>query len=255
MGDILFRIREKYHSFTKAEKKVADYVLNHPEKVVYQSIGDLAVEAGVGETSVFRFCRDMNQKGYQDFKLHVAQAIAATCESAAADQLTGTVHFTDTVTQVVNKLFSSTVKSLQVTAKLVNGKNIEKAVNNLIQAQRIHFFGVGGSMIAALEAQSRFMRLTPKGHFSIDPHMQLMEASLMTQKETALVFSFSGETKDTIDIARKAKEGGGKIIVITGKERSALSKLGDIILLCGADEGPLQGGSMAVKGAQLFLLD
>ncbi len=255
MDDILSRIRRQYEGFTRAEKQVADYVLNNPHKVVYQSINDLAEACGVGETSVFRFCRDLDQKGYQDFKMHVAQAIAASSEEAAAIQLTGAVSFKDSLEEVVQKVLSSNVTALQETYQAVSLKDIEKAVQWLVDAGRIHFFGVGGSMVTALEAKNRFMRITPKAYLTEDLHLQLMEAALMDEKDVAILFSYSGATKDTIDVATRAKEAGAKLIAITRHEKSTLSKMCDIVLLCGANEGPLQGGSMAVKMSQFFLLD
>ena len=46
-----------YPSLTKTEKKVADYVFEHLENVMYISVTDLAEEARVGETTVIRFCK------------------------------------------------------------------------------------------------------------------------------------------------------------------------------------------------------
>ena len=255
MQDVLEHIRLEYNRFTKTERLVADYVLTNPSQVVYQAIGDLAGACGVSETTVFRFCRDLGQKGYQDFKLHVAQAIAATSQEAAATQLTGAVSFQDDLETVAQKVFSAHVSALQETLRVIRYEDLRQAVQWLTQARNIHFFGVGASGVAAMEAQSRFMRITPKTHMFQDLHMQLMAASLMTPEDVAVLFSYSGSTKDTIDIAAQAKEKGARLICVTRYPRSSLSKLCGIVLVCGATEGPLQGGSMAVKVAQLFLLD
>ena len=53
--DFLLKIRGGYNQFTKAEKKVADYILSSPKKVLFMSITELAEACGVGDTSVFRF--------------------------------------------------------------------------------------------------------------------------------------------------------------------------------------------------------
>ncbi len=53
--DIFSQIRLKYNSFTNTEKKVADYILENGEKVVYMSITDLAYACNVADSSVFRF--------------------------------------------------------------------------------------------------------------------------------------------------------------------------------------------------------
>ena len=54
-ADFLVGIRGEYNQFTKAEKKVADFILNNPKKVLFMSITELAEACGVGDTSVFRF--------------------------------------------------------------------------------------------------------------------------------------------------------------------------------------------------------
>lgn len=255
LADILSHIRMRYSAFTRAEKRVADYVLSHPQDVVYFSINDLADACGVGETSVFRFCRDLDQKGYQDFKMHLAQAIAAGSDEAAATQWAGEVSFKDSIEVVLQKVLASSISALQETCNHVNIQDIEQAVTWLAAARGIYFFGVGGSMVAAQEAQNRFMRISPRTHMTQDLHLQFMAAALMSEQDVAVLFSYSGATKDTLDIARQAKERGAKLIAVTRYPKSSLGKLCDVILLCGGNEGPLQGGSMAVKMSQYLLLD
>ena len=63
--DFLTRIRSSYNQFTKAERRVADFILQNPNKVLFMSISDLAETCDVGDTSVFRFCNTMNVKGYK----------------------------------------------------------------------------------------------------------------------------------------------------------------------------------------------
>lgn len=82
-----------------------------------------------------------------------------------------------------------------------------------------------------------------KAECSIDSHLQSMTASLMSGKEVAIVISYSGQTKDSIDVAKKAKEAGTLVISITRFFKSPLTHYSDITLLCGAREGPFQGGS------------
>ena len=47
-GDFLIKVRAVYNQFTKAEKKVADYILQHPKDVLFMSITDLAEACNVG---------------------------------------------------------------------------------------------------------------------------------------------------------------------------------------------------------------
>ena len=53
-SDFITKIRSSYNQLTKAEKKVADYILANPKDVLFMSITDLAEACEVGDTSVFR---------------------------------------------------------------------------------------------------------------------------------------------------------------------------------------------------------
>ena len=48
--DIFTSIRSHYNVFTKAEKKVADFVLENPRQILDMSITDLADRCGIGDT-------------------------------------------------------------------------------------------------------------------------------------------------------------------------------------------------------------
>ena len=75
--EFLTKIKSSSNQFTKAEKKVADFVLQNPKKVLFMSITDLAEACDVGDTSVFRFCKTMELKGYQEFKMMLSLDLGA----------------------------------------------------------------------------------------------------------------------------------------------------------------------------------
>ena len=52
-----------------------------------------------------------------------------------------------------------------------------------------------------------------------------------------------------------AKEQGAKIILVTRFPKSPAAACADVILQCGANEAPLQLGSVPARMAQLFLID
>lgn len=250
--NIFTTIHSKYNNLTNTERKVADYILENSEGVVYMSITDLADHCGVGESSVFRFCRSLSYRGYQDFKIALAHSITAENE---IPQLTDKVLMNDTMDQVSSKVLSSNISALNETYNLIDNEKMDQAIEHLLQAERVIFFGVGSSLMTAMEAKIKFMRITNKTECSIDSHLQMMSAALMTKRDVAVVISYSGSTKDTIEVAKRAKESGATVISITRFVKSPLTSYSDLTLLCGANEGPLQGGSLSAKISQLYLLD
>ena len=85
--------------------------------------------------------------------------------------------------------------------------------------------------------------------------MQVMAASLMTEQDVVLFVSYSGATRDLMETLRTAKANGAKIILITHYEDSPGAKLADIVLLCGAQESPLDSGSIPIKVAVLYVAE
>lgn len=250
--DIFIRISEMYAQLTKSEKKVADYVKTNPKDILYSSITDLAEKCGVGDTTVFRFCKTLKLNGYQDFRVSVAQAVAG---QNGQDSLVGDIELGDDVESICKKALFTNIAALNETYSLIDFHAVERAVELIAGAKRIHFFGMGSSSVTALEAKQKFMRILPNVEFVADSHMQYMAASLMGREDLAVVFSYSGSTKDIIEILNIAKKNGSKSVCITRFAKSPLTQLTDVTLLCGSNEGPLQGGSLSTMLTQLYVLD
>ncbi len=252
-GDFLTRIRAEYNQFTKAEKKVADYILQNYREVLFMSITDLAEACEVGDTSVFRFCKTLELKGYQEFKMQLSLSLHD--ETTGQGRLEGDISLKDSFAEVSRKVLNTNMSALEETYSLLNEDSFDRVIQYLHEAKRICFFGVGASMLSAMKAANKFLRIEPKVSCVSDSHMQAMVASMMGEGEAAVIFSYSGATKDTIHVAELAKRAGAATICITRFVKSPLTSFSDVTLLCGANEGPLQGGSTSSEISQLFLID
>ena len=253
MIGIIARIDGNYAKFTKSEKRVADYVFEYPQKVLYTSITDLAEMCGVGDTTVFRFCRALKLNGYQEFKMLLAQDMAN--QQGTNNALVGFINPEDDVETICKKALSTNIAALNETFNVLDFDAITKAVDMISASKRIHFFGMGSSGVIALEAKQKFMRILPNVEFVSDCHMQYMAASLLDSRDLAIIISYSGSTKDMIEIHKLAKQNGCKSICITRFAKSALTSKADVVLLTGSNEGPLDGGASSTSIVQLYLLD
>ena len=252
--DYLTKIRSAYNQFTKAEKKVADYILDSPNKVLFMSISDLAEACNVGDTSVFRFCKTMNVKGYQEFKMMLSLSMRSGSEEINTGEERN-ITLEDNISDLAKKVLSENVASIEETYSLIDLKQMTKAMDLLSEKKRIVFFGCGASMLTAMKAMNKFLRIEPKVYCAQVVNMQLMLSATMGPEDVAVIFSYSGETRDTVMIAKSAHESGAKTIIITRFAKSPLTEYADIILLCGANESTLQGGYTSAEISQLFLVD
>ncbi len=254
VGSVLPMIASLLQSFTKSEKKVAEVVLKQPSQIIYSSITDLAEMVGVGDTTIIRFCRKLRFKGYQGFKMALAQEISAS-NGESSVVLSEEIADDDATDIVIQKLYHINTSALQETLSLLQQEQVLKAVELIRKSRRVHFYGVGSSGVTALDAKYKFMRIGLLVDCYMDGHMMAMDASLLTGEDVVIGISHSGSAKDTIQALCLAKEAGAKTICITHHARSPITRYADVILLTGSREGPLQGGALSTKIAQLFVLD
>ncbi len=253
-GDFITKIKAAYNQFTKTEKKVADFVLENPRRALFMSITDLADSCGVGDTSVFRFCKTLELNGYQEFKMMLSLSLNEGNDEL--DQFAGkNVTLNDTFETVAQKVLTANIQALNETFSLLDEHCFDRAMDLMNAARSIYFFGVGGSMLTAMKAMNKFLRIEPKVRCLPDTHMQAMAAAVMAPGDVAVLFSYSGATKDTIHVAELAKEAGAAVICVTRFVKSPLTSYSDVTLLSGANEGPFQSGSTSAEISQMFLID
>lgn len=254
IGSLFPMITSLLESFTKSERKVAEAVLKDPQQIIYASITDFAENVGVGDTTIIRFCRKLGFKGYQGFKMALAQEVSVT-QNKHDVVLNEDIEDSDTVDTVIQKLYNNQNQALQETMSLLSSKEVVKAVDLLMESKQIHFYGVGSSGVTALDAKYKFIRIGLPVDCFMDGHIMAMDATLLTSKDTVVGISYSGSTKDTIHALELAKKAGAHTICITHHARSPITKYADVILLMSSKEGPLQGGAVSTKVAQLFVID
>lgn len=252
---LLLDIQLLYNQFTKTEKKIADFVTKSANQVLFMSITDLAEACGVAEASVHRFCRTMGLKGYQEFKMKLSLSMPSDESESAAGEM-GNLKV-DSLQYTMDKILETHISALKETHTLIslNMEDVEKTVAMMEQAKHIYFFGIGDSLLTAMEARNKFLRITGKISCVEDPHMQAMIASMTTKEDMVFFISYSGSTKDNVYVAEIAKDVEAKIVAVTRFVKSPLTSYADVVLLCGSNEAPLEGGSMGAKLSQLYIID
>jgi len=246
----LLVITSLYKSLTRTEQKIADIITQDPEMVVYATLTDLAEKAGVGDTSVLRLCRKLGFRGYQEFKLSLAQDLVNPVKSVHSEIEEG-----DNLATIADKITAENKVFLENTLALLNMKELQKAIDALAKANRLYFVGVGSSANTAADAQYRFMRLGFNSELVTDSHVMAMTATLMTRDDVIFAVSTSGSTKDIVDAVKIAKQNGVFFICLTSHAKSPITQYANAVLLSRSKETPLQGGAFRSKITQIHVLD
>ncbi len=249
---ILERIHASYYQLTATERKVADYVLTHSNQVQYMSITQLADECGTADASISRFCRSLKLKGFNAFKLELAQHTATAQISAFGSGQSADLDILEGRCRETGRLAQEAVSQ---TIELAKPDLIRKTVDLFLQANRILCMGSGGSMIMAQDCAHLFSTVSTKFQAVGDSHLQLSSAAIMDPNDVIVLFSYSGATTGGLQILELAKSRGIHTVLVTRFPKSPAASLAEVVLRCGSNESPVQIGSVCAKIAQLVVMD
>lgn len=236
-------IQQHYAELTKSEKKVADYIVNHPEKIIYSTMSDVKERTQVGDATIIRFCQKLGFSGFADLKIAIAKEDFSQKRDLQKDQSSSA------------RIAQDLISAITDTQRLVQEKTIQQAVTLVHDAQQIYLFGVGSSGQSADDLEKMFLRLGIHAKAVLDPHFQAQVASLLGPKDLVIAYSLSGKTKDTYDAIQIAKANQCPVVAITNYLLSPIAQAADIILQTAIEEHLLNGGSLAGRISQLYISD
>ena len=221
----LERVRAVRPSLRKSEAKVADLVLADPARILESSLAEAARLAAVSQPTVIRFCVAAGFSGYQEFKLRLAQSLAlgrSATHSVISER--------DELGAVADKIFEYTLTSLDWARQHLDRTAVERAVEALLGAASITFFGFGASATVAMDAQQKFPLFDTPCRAEADSQQQIMMASMMRQGDVLTAISNTGRTRQIVQSVEIAKANGATVIGIVGAE-GPISALCDITIL------------------------
>tara|TARA_B100000902_G_C27172044_1_gene844362 strand:+ start:198 stop:1049 length:852 start_codon:yes stop_codon:yes gene_type:complete len=247
--NLIRRITESQSSLRKSEAKVATYVLANLDGVIKMRIVDLASKSAVSEPTVIRFCRAIGFDGFQSFKLQLAQQLglgSVFTQFAVEDN--------DTVADLLNKVFDTTVGSLITVRDEINSEVLEQAIDSISSARRVEFYGFGASGSVAADAQHKFFRLQLSSAAYTDPHIQRMSAISLGSEDVVVAISQSGETQALLQSVELAREAGANVIGLAPQDTS-LSRLCNLSIYVNMEEDLESFTPVSSRIAHLVVID
>lgn len=224
--NIIEIVRQALPDLRKSERKVANRVLEDPNRILNATLSEAAALSDVSEPTVIRFCVAIGCSGYQEFKLKLAHSLALGTTPTHS-----VLSKDDSTDELVEKIFGYTMTSLDWARSHLDTRALGHAIALLSEARSIEFFGLGASGIVALDAQQKFPLFGAPCGAQADTHQQLMTASMMQSGDVAVIFSNTGHTIAMIEVAEVAQAGGAKVIAVSGSKSPLLDHCDVAILV------------------------
>lgn len=249
---ILKQLEEPNFKATKSDKVLIKYIKENIEDVFYKSISQISKESGIGEATITRFSKKMGYSGLQDFKVTLAREISGLKNRKIINR---SIENDEGVMESARKLFNSNIRILENTFNIIDGNDIEKATDMIINAKKVFFIGIGYSGMTAEDSNYKFSRIGFNCMSLDSSHNMIMMASLMDEDDVIVAISHSGETDEIIKTVNIAKANGASVISVTEDKSSRLRDISDVNLGYFSGESILETGSISSKLAQFFIID
>ena len=246
-----------YGDLRKSEKKAADYILDHMEDAAGASIDRLAKAADVSQPTVLRMLRALGFKGYKDFKYRlVAELASAEPEKArsAVPMYGYTLREEMTLDEIPAYMTETASSMMEETLKNIPIKTYRKAVDTLRTAKSINIYSVENSGVTAQDLLAKLLYLGLPCRYFSDYYYQQISAGNLSAGDATVGISYSGESKDTVDVMKTAKKAGATTIAITNFKDSPISRYADI-LICTSQEQFIYGNAIFSRIPQLQIVD
>src|SRR5688500_8144492 len=118
----LIRIKSAMESLKPSERAIAEFALENPDKVMHMSISEASQNIGVGESTIIRFCRALGYKGYQDFKLRLAQDLVEPVHYIHEN-----IGFSDSPKELSKKVFQTNRQAVEDTMRSLDPEMVDVA--------------------------------------------------------------------------------------------------------------------------------
>ena len=241
---------------SEGEKTLAAYILAHGMEIAKYSTRSLAEVTYTSPPTVLRLCKKLGFTGFDDFKQNFVR------ELEYLDQQQGKVDFNfpfaenDSpmrVAQNIGELYEEAVKD---TMQLLRYEDLHKAVLLLKYHEEIHIFSAGTAINQAESFREKMLKIGKRVVIFNNLNYQRYQACCLSERDLAMIISYSGETAQMLEIARQCKRSGTPILALTSFGENSLTCYADCKLTLSTKESIYQNlGDYASHLSMTLLLD
>ncbi|MGR3808676.1 transcriptional regulator, RpiR family [Pasteurella testudinis DSM 23072] len=251
----LNKIEYSLNSYSKTERKIAEFILQHSLQVKNLPSTKLAQAVGVSQSAIIKFSQKLGVRSYTEFRVALSEDLALNHTLEKSLKLHDDIGAEDSLTTVAEKLFQEKQQALQETYRINSLKTLQQVLSQLNQAKKILLIGIGNSALVAKDFAYKLNKISITALTEMDTHAQLVLSQTLTPQDLLFVISFSGQKKELLLAVETAKARQTPIIALTSATFNPLHPLADQLLFSIADEALYRSSSIASRTAQHAITD
>ena len=222
--DILTLIQENIHTFSKGQKRIANFILDSYDKAAFMTASRLGKRVGVSESTVVRFAAELGYDGYPDMQKSLQKMIRNRLTSVQRIEVTN-----DRIgdQDLLSMVLQSDIEKIRMTLEELDRDSFEHAVDAIVSARKIYIIGVRSSASIATFLTFYFNLIFDNVvEVSANTASEVFERLLRVGEEDVVIgVSFPRYSSRTVQAMSFARDRGATTVAITDSEASPLAPL------------------------------
>jgi len=252
--DVIDELRRQYDRLTQSQKRIAEYIVDHPDRVAFSTVDQMAGQLGVNPSTIVRFTYRLGLKGFPDLQERTRQLVRGQLSAASeiVNENSVLVHLEGTT---FGTSLGQDLQNLRRTIAALKVEDLQRASAMIAAARQVFVVGSFNAYSVAYYLGLALDRI--RGNTTVwsgDMKLQASQSLDLGPDDCMVAFTSAPYAVSTQRAALLAKEARTKVIAVTDTPISAVGQIADVILAAASTGAGLQNSfvaSMAIANALL----
>jgi len=232
--DILSVLKSKEASFSKGQRRIAQFILESYDKAAFMTANVLGKTVGISESTVVRFAVELGYDGYPSMQKALQEMVVNRLTAAQRIEVTNDRMVGQNVLTMV---LQSDMEKLRQTGEMVDHAAFDAAVNAVLGAERVYILGVRSAAHLTKFLGYYLNYMFQNVHILTASGASEMFEQIVgvNSRDAVIAFSFPRYSATTLKTAQYCHSTGATVIAVTDSKRSSLAQCSDHVLVAKSD--------------------
>lgn len=241
-------IQEKYHSLTKSQKKVADYILSNQERAAMKTTINIATEVGVSDTTIIRLAYALGYDGFNAMQKQIQEDVLESNQSRKLENIGEQNDYQKVLSRQIELL-------LEMRDQAIDFEQLQSVAQRISSADHVMVFGYYGEHTVAYQLYFMLDSIQPNVHYYRENTVGLRELSELNPKSVVIAMAFPPYSEGTVELVQLVQEKGCQTVVITNSTNSPIAKNADEVIVFPLEKDSVTGiNCMAPVSVYTYIL-
>lgn len=225
MPDPITQLRQQYSNLTKAEQKLADYILEEPRRILTGKISEIAGSADSSNAALIRLSQKLGYNGFSEFRFSMNRYLLSHGTENSQDP--------DEADDPMQRMIGTYVRYLNQIPHFVCRDQLQQIARMISSARRISIWGFNRTYQSARQLSNRLGRLGIFNKCTDDWVVMADDAEIMDEHDLCILISVEGRGfagKESI-VSSLSKRGCQTLLITMNPKHPLVKEMQHVLTL------------------------